>query len=95
MNFPKLSDSIVSMLKALDIFIEIQANAVHLYKTFAHETDSEGERALFAWLYNLEDTRLRRLNLRKRGILKEHADLISTGDYQPRKETGLSKMCEL
>jgi rubrerythrin len=80
------------MLKTLDVFIEMETNAAETYKKLAHEANHEGPRALFAWLYNVEGTRLRRLAERRRGILHQHPELIERGAYQPRANTGLSKM---
>ena len=83
---------LLAMLRVIDTIIEIETKSANAYQTMARETDYEGNRALLAWLYNVESSRLQRLMVRRRVILKDHPDLIDNGIYIPRKETGLTKL---
>ncbi len=86
------NNGLLAMLKVIDTIIEIETKSSNTYHEMAQRTNYEGNRALLAWLYNVESSRLARLVTRRRVILKDHPELIDNGIYAPRPDTGLTKM---
>ena len=83
---------VISILRFLDTFIEIETNSTGVYRELAHSAKQDGPRALFGWLYNLESSRLRKLLERRRKVLIEYPEVVESKFYMPREGTGLTKM---
>ena len=83
---------VISILRFLDTYIEIESNSTKTYKELAHRAEQDGQRALLGWLYNIESSRLRKLLERRRKILIEYPELVESKLYEPRETPGLTKM---
>ena len=85
-------NEVIAALRFIDICIEIESNAVEEYRKMAFDAETECTRALMAWFYNNERTRLRRLGEERRDLLRRFPGLSEDGGYVPRKNGGLTKV---
>ena len=92
MNEKYSSRELIGILKFLDSYIEIEMNSTSIYRDLAYTAKHETPRAMFGWLFNIESSRLRLLLERKRKMLIEYPELIDSSLYEPRVDTGLTKM---
>lgn len=83
---------VISILRFLDTYIEIESNSTKTYKELAHAAEQDGPMGLLGWLYNLESSRLRKLLECRRRILIEYPELVELNLYEPRAGSGLTKM---
>jgi len=88
----KAQKELISTLHVLDGFIEVQIDALRIYRQLYYHADEPGINNILSWLYDEEEMRLRRASVRRRRILERNPELVENGLYKPRQETGVSKM---
>ena len=92
MNEKHSSRELTGLLRFLDSYIEIEMNSTRVYRGLAFNATHEIPRAMFGWLLNIENSRLRLLLERRRKLLIEYPELADSKVYEPRENTGLTKM---
>jgi len=70
---------LLKLLEALDIYIEMESGAVRAYRAMAHQAGQRSSKALLAWLYYYETSRLLRLEKRRRMLLARHPEFVHSG----------------
>ena len=82
---------LLKLIEALDIYIEMESGAVRAYRAMAHRAEQKSTKALLAWLYCYETSRLLRLEKRRRLILTRHPEFLLSGGYV-LKNSGITKI---
>ena len=81
-----------STLYVLDVFIEMQVDALKEYRKLSYKVNNPNAKAVLDWLFDEEELRLRRASVRRQRILEKNPQLNEDGSYEARKETGVSKI---
>jgi rubrerythrin len=86
--------SILKILQALDMMIEILTDSSMAYQRMALEAPRSRAKALLYWFYNVETTRLNRLTSRRHSLLRRHPGAAEARAASVREPGVLTKMGE-
>ena len=86
------NNGLLSTLQVLDVYIEMQTDALKTYRKLTYQVSQQGAKSILNWLFDAEEMGLRRAAVRKQRILEQNPELNEDDVYTPRKVTGVSKM---